>query len=70
MDAQNLPPQLQQMMSSPLFSRAQEMYNACKTPEDLENVARNICQSKGIDFNDAFNQFKQMMNGIIDSSGK
>lgn len=68
MDMQNLPPQLQQMMSSPLFSRAQEMYNSCKTPDELENVARNICQSKGIDYNDAFNQFKQMMGGMMGSA--
>lgn len=42
-----------------LFKRAQEMANG-KTTSELEQIARNICATKGVDFDDALKQFKQM----------
>lgn len=42
-----------------LFKRAQEMAQDKTTPE-LEQIARNICESKGINFEDALKQFKSM----------
>lgn len=45
---------------NPLFQRAQEMAKG-KSPEELEQVARNLCQQRGIDINAAFQQFQQVM---------
>lgn len=45
-------------MRNPLFQRAQEMANG-KSEQELEQIARNLCQQRGINFEDAFNQFKQ-----------
>lgn len=50
----------QQLQSNPLFQRAQEMARG-KSPQELEQVARNLCQQRGIDLDSAMNQFKQMM---------
>ncbi len=50
----------QQLQSNPLFQRAQEMAQG-KTPQELEQVAKNLCQQRGIDLDSAMNQFKQMM---------
>lgn len=50
----------QQLQGNPLFQRAQEMARG-KSPQELEQVARNLCQQRGIDLDSAMNQFKQMM---------
>ena len=50
----------QQLSGNPLFQRAQEMAKG-KSPQELEQVARNLCQQRGIDLDSAMNQFKQMM---------
>lgn len=50
----------QQLSGNPLFQRAQEMARG-KSPQELEQVARNLCQQRGIDLDSAMNQFKQMM---------
>lgn len=47
------------MMQPSLFKRAQEMSEG-KTTSELEQIARNICATKGIAFEDALSQFKQM----------
>ena len=46
---------------SSLFSRAQQMASG-KTDSELEQIARNICATKGIDFDEALKQFKVMWN--------
>lgn len=50
----------QQLQSNPLFQRAQQMAQG-KSPRELEQVAKNLCQQRGIDLDSAMNQFKQMM---------
>lgn len=50
---------LQQMTTSPLFKRAQEMAYG-KSPNELEQIAKNICATKGVNYNEAVNAFKQM----------
>lgn len=50
----------QQLQNNPLFQRAQEMARG-KSTQELEQVARNLCQQRGIDLDSAMNQFKQMM---------
>jgi hypothetical protein len=52
-----------QLMSNPLFKRAQEMANG-KNEQELEQVARNLCQQRGIDFDSALKQFQQMSSQI------
>lgn len=47
--------------TSPLYQRAQEMANG-KTQQELEQVAKNICEQKGISYDDAFRTFSQMFN--------
>lgn len=47
--------------TSPLYQRAQEMANG-KTQKELEQVAKNICEQKGISYDDAFRTFSQMFN--------
>lgn len=50
----------QQLQNNPLFQRAQQMAQG-KSPQELEQVARNLCQQRGIDLDSAMSQFKQMM---------
>ena len=46
---------------SSLFNRAKQMASG-KTDSELEQIARNICATKGIDFDEALKQFKAMWN--------
>ena len=46
-------------MSNPLFQRAQEMANG-KSEKELEQIAKNLCQQRGINLEDAEKQFAQM----------
>ena len=56
--------QLMNILSNPLYARAQQMANG-KSPEQLEQIAKNICKEKGIDYEQAMRQFQsfsQMFN--------
>lgn len=44
-----------------LFKRAQEMAEG-RTESELGQIARNICATKGIDFDKAWEQFNKMWN--------
>ena len=46
---------------SSLFNRAQQMASG-KTDSELEQIARNICATKGLEFDAAFQQFQGMWN--------
>lgn len=50
----------QQFQNNPLFQRAQQMAQG-KSPQELEQVAKNLCQQRGIDLDSAMSQFKQMI---------
>ena len=55
---------LMNILSNPLYARAQQMANG-KSPEQLEQIAKNICKEKGIDYEQAMSQFQsfsQMFN--------
>ena len=55
--------QMVQMASknNPMFGRAQQIVN--NNPQNtFESIARNMCQQRGINFDDAVNQFEQIMN--------
>lgn len=51
--------QLGQIQNNPLFKRAQQMA-AGKSPEEIQQIAKNLCQQRGIDIEEAYKQFKQM----------
>lgn len=44
--------------NNPLFNRAKQMAQG-KNDEQLMQTAKNLCQQQGIDFEQAFAQFKQ-----------
>lgn len=50
-----------QWSTNPLFNRAEQMA-AGRTPQELEQVARNLCQQKGLNYDEALAQFKQYFN--------
>lgn len=53
---------MQQFSGNPLFQRAKQMAQG-KSQQELEQVARNLCQQRGIDINAAFSQFQQRFAG-------
>lgn len=57
------PQQMMQGMfqNNPLFQRAQQMAHG-KSEQELEQVARNLCQQRGVDFEAMKQQFQGMMN--------
>lgn len=48
-----------QITSSPLFKRAQEMAYG-KSPEAIQDIARNLCSQRGVSLDEALSQFKRM----------
>lgn len=48
-----------QIQNNPLFQRAQKMAEG-KSPAEIQQIAKNLCQQRGIDMDAAFAQFKQM----------
>lgn len=57
------PQQMMQGMfqNNPLFQRAQQMAQG-KSEQELEQVARNLCQQRGVDFETMKQQFQGMMS--------
>ena len=51
---------LNQIQNNPLFKRAQQMASG-KSPEEIQQIAKNLCQQRGIDIDEAYRQFKQMI---------
>lgn len=47
----------QQLQSNPLFRRAQQMADG-KSPEEMQQICKNLCQQRGIDLDQAIDQFK------------
>lgn len=45
--------------SNPQFQRVMQMVDG-KTPEEMKQVAMNLCEQQGIDFSQAVNQMKSM----------
>lgn len=48
--------------NNPIMKRAMEMSEG-KTPEQLKDVCKNLCEQRGINFDDAFNQFQTQFKG-------
>lgn len=53
----------QQFQGNPMFQQAQKMAQG-KSPQEIEQIARNICKQKGIDLDQAMAQFKQMASNF------
>lgn len=47
------------IQSNPAMQRAIEMTKG-KTPEEIEQVCRNVCEQKGINYDEAFQQFQRL----------
>ena len=54
---------LQNLISNPLYQRAQEMTKG-RSKDEIKEIALNICREKGIDFNDAYEQFISKFKGV------
>lgn len=53
--------------SNPQFQRVMQMVDG-KTPEEMKQVAMNLCEQQGIDFSQAVNQMKSMGLNIPEDS--
>lgn len=54
---------ISQLQSNPMFQQAQQMAQG-KTPEQLRQTCMNLCRSKGLDFDQAWNQFQSQFPGM------
>lgn len=54
---------MSQLQSNPMFQQAQHMAQG-KTPEQLRQTCMNLCRSKGLDFDQAWNQFQSQFPGM------
>ena len=54
---------MQSLTSNPLFQQAQKMANG-KSEEEIMTIAKNICASRGTDFQEAYTKFQQFMKGM------
>lgn len=52
-----------QLQGNPVFQQAQQMAQG-KTPEQLKQTCVNLCRSRGLDFNQAWNQFQTQFPGL------
>lgn len=53
----------QMLKSNPLFQRAQQMAQG-KSEEELRQIANNLCKQRGIDFDEAYGQFKKQFSNL------
>ena len=58
LNSNNLEQLRKQFANNPLFSRAEQMASG-KNPQELEQIAKNLCQQRGIDFDEAWKMFQQ-----------
>ena len=49
------------LQSNPEMKRAMEMTNG-KSPEEIQQVCRNICEQRHINYDQALGQFKEIMS--------
>lgn len=51
----------QMLNNNPMFLRAKQMAQG-KSEEELKQIANNLCQQRGIDLEQAYDEFKKQMN--------
>lgn len=54
----------QMAQQNPVLGRAIQMTDG-KSPQDINTIAKNLCQQQGVDFDQAFSQFKQQFGGML-----
>lgn len=54
----------QMFANNPAFKRAQEM-SAGKSPQEIQQIAANLCKQRGIDINAAYKQFTQQFGAMF-----
>lgn len=54
---------------NPLFQRAMQMADG-KNPRELQNIAKNLCEQRGIDFDQAVSQIQNLGVKIPVNNGK
>ena len=54
---------MSRLQGNPMFQQAQQMAQG-KTPEQLRQTCMNLCRSKGLDFDQAWNQFQSQFPGM------
>ena len=52
-----------QLQGNPMFRQAQQMAQG-KNPEQLKQTCMNLCRQKGINFDEAWNQFHSQFSGL------
>lgn len=52
-----------QFGNNPLFKQAQQMAQG-KSPDQLKQTCMNLCKSKGLDFDQAWQQFQSQFPGL------
>lgn len=55
--------------NNPMFQRAQQMVQG-KSEQEIEQIASNLCKQRGININDAFEQFKNSKANLVSSRYK
>lgn len=50
-----------QLQNNPLFRRAQQMADG-KSEKELEQIAKNLCEQRGINIDQAMEQFKKQFS--------
>ena len=55
----------QMLRNNPLFQRAQQMAQG-KSEEELKQIANNLCKQRGINLNEAYEQFEKQFSGMIE----
>lgn len=58
----------QMLRSNPMFQRAQQMAQG-KSQDELKQIAKNLCEQRGINIDDAFQQFQQQMGSMFGNHG-
>lgn len=54
----------QMAQQNPVLCRAIQMTEG-KSPQDISNIAKNLCQQQGVDFDQTFSQFKNQFGGML-----
>ena len=52
------------LASNPMFQMAMTMCKG-KNPQELKQIAENVCKEKGINLEEAYQAFQQQFKGVI-----
>lgn len=55
---------LAQFVNNPLFIQAQKMGQG-KSKEEIEQIARNLCAEKGLNYDEVWSAFQNQMKGLM-----